>query len=483
MSEAQSETSSNDTMFKELQEKVGISFRETYNIPTILNSKMEGIVKRSISYNSLGDTLFMTEVKADGTYGIAPHRHSGNGIKRLLPFTATQLALLFIGPSGCAKTAIVSQLTGTKICLPIKVISEKQYRELEDKSKVQAMQWGQNLYYMETKDFTIKMYGVYMDHMNFSDRQGIPELKDGYFEYVPPKKVKQIIDAAGEDDESVVILFFDELMAAEFNLNFIMSTLQEKTWGDITLPHNVFIVCATNPWFVGNYNMMDPGDPIMKRLSTYFVISDVNAVLEFLIQKGTHRLIIEYIKTHPVHLEDYSFITDKMESPRIKFQNPYGWEQLSDLVSYSRPASYQDWEDLQADFESLIGSPIAIAFLKWLKSKLTITIKDVFTKKPSELFISAGGSSGFDKQLLISVVQEASRTIIKEGKIKVLSKEYDLNQLTGRVLNIAEFINKRSGISESIDSIIKGEKNAMIESLAKEVIRRRFKMVIKNMTK
>lgn len=457
--------------FEKKQTKVKDTIKVTYNVTTIKNSLMRDIVEKAISYNYSGDVLHRTFVNGKKKFYSVNEFENLNfdeqeNLHRIVPFKVTKRALLFIGNSGCAKTAVIEQMAGTKMRLPAKLVSEEEYAEMSKSAQkeVQAFKWNRKEYYATYQEYNIKVRSIYMSHMAFQDRQGLPELKEKYFEYIPPKAVYNMVADAKENPNTIMILFFDELMASEYNLNFIMSTIQEKRWGDLILPDNVFMVAATNPWFIGNYQTIDPGDALMKRFATYFIVADINETIKYYLTKGMHNLIIEYLKNNPDQIEDYAAIIDGIDPTRIKFVNPYGWEQVGDIISYNNPVTFEHWRQARHEIESVLGTAASDKFMAYVKKKLTITINDILSKSASEIVSSTKINT--DKSILTGVIKEGIRECIANNKITIGKKTYDLNDLAGKVIAISEFENKGSRVDEGFHQTIGRKLNKTEQRLA-----------------
>jgi len=467
-------TATDEKKMRELQETVRVSIEKFYGITTIKNTEIPSIIDSSMRLTVCGGLLQKTWKAANGkvtedlsSLGLSQKELSK--FNKCLNIGITQESILFIGPTGCAKTAMADQLNGRKLVLPDAIISDDEYdkRMKNGDKNIEKFRWGGQMYSASTKEYTQHNITFGMNQVAFQDRQGLPELKEGYFEYMPPKKIHELINRAEKDTDGKYLFFLDELMSTEQNLNFVMSILQERRYGDRVLPDNVYVIAATNPWFTGNFNNIDPGDAVMKRFKTYFVVSDFEGVIDYYISKDANSLMIEFLKNNPVFLEDYSYIINKQGTERIKFENPYGWEQIANTIAYKNPINYQDYSRLEDNFKSSIGCPAADAFMTFLKSKLSLTIKDIFSKNSIRLQTSVQSNSGFDITVLTNVIKDICKKIVSDSNlsISVNSKKYDLNAFVGKILDISDLRNKVSKVSISA-----GANKINIKALASDPI-------------
>ena len=146
---------------------------------------------------------------------------------------------------------------------------------------------------------------------------GIPQVRDGVSEFLPPKMIAR---------KEPYVLFLDELNACSQEVQkAFYSLIYEKRVGEYHLPEGSIVVGAGN---------RTQDSAIVKTMSSALVNlmfhvqmkADAGQWLEWAYENGLHPWVIDYITQRPDHLFS---VPPKTEEP---FSTPRSWHMLSDIL-------------------------------------------------------------------------------------------------------------------------------------------------------
>lgn len=149
---------------------------------------------------------------------------------------------------------------------------------------------------------------------------GVPQIKDGYSVFCPPRMIAR---------ETPYCLFLDELNACSQEVQkAFYSLILERRIGEYHLPEGSIVIGAGNR-AQDNAIVKTMSSALINRMFLVELSPNARAWLEWAGQNGVHPYIMEYIGMRPDHLWSQP---PKTEEP---FSTPRSWHMLSDaLYSY-----------------------------------------------------------------------------------------------------------------------------------------------------
>lgn len=149
---------------------------------------------------------------------------------------------------------------------------------------------------------------------------GVPQIKDGYSVFCPPRMIAR---------ETPYCLFLDELNACSQEVQkAFYSLILERRIGEYHLPEGSIVIGAGNR-AQDNAIVKTMSSALINRMFHVELSPNARTWLEWAGQNGIHPYIMEYIGMRPDHLRSQP---PKTEEP---FSTPRSWHMLSDaLYSY-----------------------------------------------------------------------------------------------------------------------------------------------------
>ena len=146
---------------------------------------------------------------------------------------------------------------------------------------------------------------------------GIPQVKDGVSEFLPPKMIAR---------KEPYVLFLDELNACSQEVQkAFYSLIYEKRVGEYHLPEGSIVVGAGNRT-QDSAIVKTMSSALLNRMFHVQMKTDARQWLEWAYENGIHPWVADYIAQRPDHL----FVAPpKTEEP---FSTPRAWHMLSDIL-------------------------------------------------------------------------------------------------------------------------------------------------------
>lgn len=190
---------------------------------------------------------------------------------------------------------------------------------------------------------------------------GIPQIKDGKSQFIPPAMIAR--------DEPYV-LFLDELNGASLDVQRAMySLIYEKRVGEFYLPEGSIVIAAGNRQ-QDNAIVKTMSSALVNRMFQVELRPDQKQWLEWACANGIHPWITDYITQRLDHLFSEP---PKVEEP---FSTPRSWHMLSDaLKEYGAGEKDLDEKMLKVLAYGCLSPSHAgmfLAFIKQVKNKYTL---------------------------------------------------------------------------------------------------------------
>ena len=146
---------------------------------------------------------------------------------------------------------------------------------------------------------------------------GIPQVRDGVSEFLPPKMIAR---------KEPYVLFLDELNACSHEVQkAFYSLIYEKRVGEYHLPEGSIVVGAGNRT-QDSAIVKTMSSALVNRMFHVQMKADAGQWLEWAYENGLHPWVIDYITQRPDHLFS---VPPKTEEP---FSTPRSWHMLSDIL-------------------------------------------------------------------------------------------------------------------------------------------------------
>ncbi len=206
---------------------------------------------------------------------------------------------------------------------------------------------------------------------------GIPQIKDGTSEFLPPKMIAR---------KEPYVLFLDELNACSQEvLKAFYSLIYEKRVGEYHLPEGSIIIGAGNRMQDGAI-VKTMSSALLNRMFHVQMKVDSSQWLAWAYQNGIHTWVTDYITQRPDHLFSEP---PKTEEP---YSTPRSWHMLSDILKEyragERPVEEALIRMLAYGCVSASHAGLFVAYTKQLGNKhlLNDIIKgtEKFPSKPQE---------------------------------------------------------------------------------------------------
>ena len=150
---------------------------------------------------------------------------------------------------------------------------------------------------------------------------GIPQIKDGTSEFLPPKMIAR---------KEPYVLFLDELNACSQEVQkAFYSLIYEKRVGEYHLPEGSIIIGAGNRMQDGAI-VKTMSSALLNRMFHVQMKVDSSQWLAWAYQNGIHTWVTDYITQRPDHLFSEP---PKTEEP---YSTPRSWHMLSDILKEYR---------------------------------------------------------------------------------------------------------------------------------------------------
>jgi len=168
-------------------------------------------------------------------------------------------------------------------------------------------------------------------------------------------------------------------------------------------PMGWFVIAVDNP-DDSEYqmDMMEDAAGLRRQLHLYSEVS-AKDFLQYAISQGYHKLIIEFIQTHPDYL--YDFESQKHGSV---YANPASYEKLSDhLIKFDMNGGVSNnYESVEIIASGLLNTNMAKMFISFARDQRDINPKDIFynyetVRKAIEAFVKDGDNSMLS-QIMVS---------------------------------------------------------------------------------
>ena len=240
-----------------------------------------------------------------------------------------------------------------------------------------------------------------------------PVTKDGnatfkmlYSDFVPDKK------------DSYGIFVIDEFSRGDHALQQLLwQAMNEYAVHLHQFPKGWFVIAVDNP-DDSEYQMdiMEDAAGLRRQLHLYSEVS-AKDFLQYAILQGYHKLVIEFIQTHPDYL--YDFESQKQGSV---YANPASYEKLSDhLIKIDMNGGVSNnYETVEIIASGLLNTNMAKMFISFARDQKDINPKDIFydyasVKKQIEIFVKDGDNSMLS-QIMVSFCTFMTSSMPEFGK-------------------------------------------------------------------
>lgn len=215
-----------------------------------------------------------------------------------------------------------------------------------------------------------------------------------YSDFVPKK-----------DDQSYGLFIIDEFSRGDHALQQLLWQAQNEYAIHLNqFPKGWFVISADNP-DDSEYQMdvMEDAAGTRRQLHLYTDVSPQD-FLTHAIKSDFHRLIIEFIQTHPEYLYDF-----ESQKYGMVFANPASYEKLSDhlkKIDISEGGIRANMDDVEYLAAGLLNVNMARMFMEFVTDQKDVNPKDIFydwrkVRKQVEKYIEEGNQSKMG-QLMIS---------------------------------------------------------------------------------
>lgn len=258
---------------------------------------------------------------------------------------------------------------------------------------------------------------------------GVPQIKDGYSVFCPPKMIAR---------DEPYCLFLDELNACTQEVQkAFYSLIHERRIGEFTLPEGTIVIGAGNR-AQDNAIVKPMSSALINRMVHVQLRASHKDWLEWAYAHEIHPYVIEYIQMRPDHLWNEP---PKTEEP---FSTPRSWHMLSDcLYAYGSSLQEQTIDLLASSCLSAHTASQFKAFIKQVQSKYDLA-KIIqgelrWPDQPDERDLLYFLAQSFRAQLLKELPNE--HTILKGNQRQLAFRAKDLiKDLSSISLEIAQMV-------------------------------------------
>lgn len=258
---------------------------------------------------------------------------------------------------------------------------------------------------------------------------GVPQIKDGYSVFCPPKIIAR---------DEPYCLFLDELNACSQEVQkAFYSLIHERRIGEFTLPEGTIVIGAGNR-AQDNAIVKPMSSALINRMVHVQLRASHKDWLEWAYAHEIHPYVIEYIQMRPDHLWSEP---PKTEEP---FSTPRSWHMLSDcLYAYGSNLQEQTIDLLASSCLSAHTASQFKAFIKQVQSKYDLA-KIIqgelrWPDQPDERDLLYFLAQSFRSQLLKELPNE--HTILKGNQRQLAFRAKDLiKDLSSISLEIAQMV-------------------------------------------
>lgn len=258
---------------------------------------------------------------------------------------------------------------------------------------------------------------------------GVPQIKDGYSVFCPPKIIAR---------DEPYCLFLDELNACSQEVQkAFYSLIHERRIGEFTLPEGTIVIGAGNR-AQDNAIVKPMSSALINRMVHVQLRASHKDWLEWAYAHEIHPYVIEYIQMRPDHLWSEP---PKTEEP---FSTPRSWHMLSDcLYAYGSSLQEQTIDLLASSCLSAHTASQFKAFIKQVQSKYDLA-KIIqgelrWPDQPDERDLLYFLAQSFRAQLLKELPNE--HTILKGNQRQLAFRAKDLiKDLSSISLEIAQMV-------------------------------------------
>lgn len=289
----------------------------------------------------------------------------GNGRYRLAP--VRQRPLLFIGPPGIGKTAIVEQAA-----------RECQVACVSYTITHHTRQSAMGLPMIERREFGGKEYSI--------------------TEYTMSEIVASIYDAMEAGGRREGILFIDEINCVSETLApAMLQFLQGKTFGSHKIPEGWVIVAAGNPPEY-NRSVREFDIVTLDRVRRIDIEEDYGVWKEYAYEQGIHEAILSYLDIRRDHFYHVETTVDGKE-----FVTARGWEDLSGLLYCYRELSIPVEKEIVAEYlqHPAISAEFANYLKLYYKYDENYNISEILAGSASDAVLSRAKAAPFDERLSV----------------------------------------------------------------------------------
>jgi len=168
-------------------------------------------------------------------------------------------------------------------------------------------------------------------------------------------------------------------------------------------PVGWFVIAVDNP-DDSEYqmDMMEDAAGLRRQLHLYSEVS-AKDFLQYAISQGYHKLVIEFIQTHPDYLYDF-----ESQKHGAVYANPASYEKLSDnLIKFDMNGGVSNnYDSVEIIASGLLNTNMAKMFISFARDQRDINPKDIFynyssVKKAIEAFVKDGDNSMLS-QIMVS---------------------------------------------------------------------------------
>jgi len=206
------------------------------------------------------------------------------------------------------------------------------------------------------------------------------------------------------EEDSYGIFVIDEFSRGDHALQQLLwQAMNEYAIHLRSFPKGWFVIAVDNP-DDSEYQMdiMEDAAGLRRQLHLYSEVS-AKDFLQYAISKGFHKLVIEFIQTHPDYL--YDFESQKQGSV---YANPASYEKLSDhLIKIDMNGGVSNnFDNVEILASGLLNTNMAKMFISFARDQKDINPKDIFydynsVKKVIDKFVTDGENSMLS-QIMVS---------------------------------------------------------------------------------
>ena len=319
-----------------------------------------------------------------------------------------QRPLFLIGPPGVGKTAIMEQIAAEeKVALVSYTITHH------------TRQSAVGLPFIKEKEYSGKKYSV--------------------TEYTMSEIIAEIYETMERTGIKEGILFLDEINCVSETLApMMLQFLQEKKFGNFSIPEGWVIVTAGNPQGY-NKSVREFDSVTLDRIRVINIEAEYGVWRNYALEKGVHGAILGFLE---IKKENFYHVENTVDG--VKIVTARGWEDLSVLLDGYERNGYDILPETVAEF--IKDKRIAVDFTNFLelyrkyenKYKINEILESGEVKENGEHYRSAG----FDEK--ISVV-----SMLLSGLNNYFIKSYTGEEYLKRLFEVLKRI-KDGGCSKKI---------------------------------